>query len=319
MSVYRQPNTRSNQCIIRFQEADEEEPPWAGIRFVHEVGSDELSELLKARYPSLAKHRQRKFMAVYDFFRNELLRLGIPSVENSAVSEGAEDSRMSNPPSDADMFHDPFQSTGGGQTAGSHSSPVILSSNESPRLTERPRSSVTHSHSPGMGASGSGPSTYVFSLVDGRQHLQRTKKKMSIKEREDYRRTRERGACSKCKRLKAKCTHDMESLSPQQQPSELTRPAKRVASPTPDGSELQSMKVPKTGEGLARARTPQPHLQQHSRMSVVETVNVSTEGQWANTGSSPASNCTSYGSSASPSESGTPTPTNGTAHTKPHD
>lgn len=204
MSVYGQPHARPSQCIHRFREAEEEEPPWAGIRFLHEVGSDELSELLKSRYPSLLKHRQRKFMAVYDFFRSELLRIGLPSIDDSSINDGAEDSRMSNPPSDADMFHGPFQSTSGWQTA-------VPSSNESPRLMERPRSSATQPHSPGIGPSGSGPSTYVFSLVDGRQHLQRTKKKMSIKEREDYRRTRERGACPKCKRLKAKVYGDSAS------------------------------------------------------------------------------------------------------------
>jgi hypothetical protein len=80
------------------------------------------------------------------------------------------------------------------------------SSLASQSLAERSRYSVDHAQAGGAPplANVTTSQTYVFSAVDGTPMQPRTKKKMSTQERKDYKETRKRGACEKCRKTKAK-------------------------------------------------------------------------------------------------------------------
>lgn len=81
------------------------------------------------------------------------------------------------------------------------------SSLASQSLAERSQYSADHtqmSGGPPPLANVASSQTYVFSAVDGTPMQPRTKKKMSTQERKDYKETRRRGACDKCRKTKAK-------------------------------------------------------------------------------------------------------------------
>jgi hypothetical protein len=199
-------STPTGESIIRrLQPTSDETPPWAGIAFVYPVDSDELADQLKKAYPEGQNLRQRKHMAAIDFLKSELKGMQKPHVGGSAAFETV--SNIDNDPQSVDTdVNDalPFESRP--ESAASPFSPSASSFVDSPRLAERTKQPVTQKHTPEsiVPLVPGTPQTFVFSAADGRPMQPRTKKKMSARERQDYKKTRERGACLKCRRTKAK-------------------------------------------------------------------------------------------------------------------
>lgn len=188
------------------------DPPWAGIDFVFAIGSDELADQLRAAYPQGKNLRERKHMAAIDFLKTELEKMGAAS--ESAQSPGSPlDTSNEYRDTRGHTRHDIQASqsfVSYPHSAVSQASPSVSSSLDSPRIRERARQANTDSGKPSENASvvSTVPvvsaQTFVFSAMDGKPVQTRSKKTMSNQERQEYRKTRQRGACAKCRRTKAK-------------------------------------------------------------------------------------------------------------------
>jgi hypothetical protein len=182
--------------ITRFQTTSDENPPWAGISFALPVGSDELADKLRLAYPD-STLRQRKHMAAIDFLKNEL----------SEMRQGA--SRTS-----ASEKHNAFTP----QVSLSFSNDIDVRSRQgsvssSLSLTSMNQGASSQEH--GLLRSGAQSTItdpkvtdpvkeIIFSVSDGRPMQPKTKKKMTKEEKIVYKKTRKRGACSRCRRQKGK-------------------------------------------------------------------------------------------------------------------
>lgn len=199
--------TRSRACIIRVEPTSDETPPWAGLRFVAPIGSDELSDLLRSAYPEGRNLHQRKHLAAIEFLKYELEKMQAPSTEGSASMEPASSVGMT-PQSGINSSHDAIPVDSRSQTRTCHTSPSVSGSIASPLLAERTRPSVDQKYPAEQASMVGTTQTFVFSATDGKPMQQRTKKKMSMEERRDYKETRKRGACLNCRRAKAKVVHN---------------------------------------------------------------------------------------------------------------
>jgi hypothetical protein len=172
----------SRKLLIRTELASEGTPPWAGIAFVHLIDSDELAEDLKRTYPEGRTLRERKHMAIIDFFTDELRQMqqargGTVMAGRLALQRQLDDRMVRHSQSPASstcsaMAGEPqIQQVGGGVVA--------------------PTDAVSAQQ-------------FVFSAADGRTMQSKTKRKMTLDEKTAYKETRRRGACSKCKRQKGK-------------------------------------------------------------------------------------------------------------------
>jgi hypothetical protein len=202
------------------------DPPWAGIEFVFAIGSDELADQLRDAYPEGKNLRERKHLAAIDFLKTELEKMGTAS-ESSHGSFPLLDTSNSyrDMHSKTNDLHgsQPFVSRP--HSVASQASPSVSSSLDSPRNMERARRTIEQHHTPDIfkdpgkstdsgttsekrTASSTIPvvtaQTFVFSAMDGKLVQPRSKKTMSTPEREEYKKTRQRGACVKCRRTKAK-------------------------------------------------------------------------------------------------------------------
>jgi hypothetical protein len=180
----------SSRLLIRTELTSECTPPWTGIAFVHPIDSDELAENLKRSYPRGRTLRERKHMAVIDFFREELLQMqkaaGVMPMAGGAagyvpsaapVLHRHVDERISRP------SHSPASST--------CSAAAEIQGNTTSIAAVAPADTV-----PGQ--------QFVFSAADGTMMQSKRKRKMTFDEKTAYKETRRRGACSKCKRQKGK-------------------------------------------------------------------------------------------------------------------
>lgn len=177
-------------------------PPWAGISFVYDIESDELADALRSAFPDYRTLRERKHAAVIRFFEQELREMQLSASSTMSVQK----------PQD----YDPVRSEArvdvrnGGHLSDSSApppSPVSsLNSTVHHDLERRFAASQTvYSLSfPADPTLATSSTHLVFNAFDGRPMQQKTKRKMTSEERQEYRRTRQRGACAKCKRQKGK-------------------------------------------------------------------------------------------------------------------
>lgn len=187
--------------IKRFYLTTDQSAPWEGVAFTCEVGSDELAEALKACFPQHRNLRERKHAAAIQFLTNELLEMSSGNGSQSLVKGrrsgpgpevGPKDARGSvQLPTTLSAAHSPATSDCSSSVREKRDSSVTSSTPTTQSLYIDP-SIATHS------------SQFVFNATDGRTMPQKSKRKMTAKERIEYKETRKRGACSKCKRLKGK-------------------------------------------------------------------------------------------------------------------
>lgn len=187
--------------IVRREHTTEDMPPWAGIHFIHEVGSDELADTLKRAFPQCRTLRERKYMAAIEYLRHELLEIqsSAPTPTTAAIApimnlplinakahNVLADNHVRNPQGAVSVPHSPTSST--------HSTHQTLRCGQagSPRILSVEPTTVASGHH------------YVFSAHDGTAMQQKTKRKMTAEEKLAYKATRKKGACEKCKRQKGK-------------------------------------------------------------------------------------------------------------------
>jgi hypothetical protein len=182
--------------LTRSERASEGMPPWAGIGFVHPIDSDELAEDLKRTYPTGRTLRERKHMAIIDFFTEELRQMQ-QGRSVATVTTGRVALYSAVPPV---LHHQVLDDRAlrcqhSPSPAGSTCSAAAVSA-ESPG---QHRSMVAVA--PLEAVSGK---QFVFSAADGKLMHSKTKRKMTLDEKTAYKETRRRGACPKCKRQKEK-------------------------------------------------------------------------------------------------------------------
>lgn len=208
--------------IRRFQPTLEETAPWTGIEFIHPVGSDQLADLLKSTYPDGLTLRHRKHMAAIDFLKGELKKMQPMFTGSSSTNEQADHQSIRSTTSEFSAG-DTFLVASRPQSELSHTSPSISSIAASPRLVERLRPATEQNERsdalPPILATAS--HTYVFSAVNGKPMQPKTKRRMTIQERQAYKETRKRGACLKCRRTKGKVFHSLRAINSFQR-AELT-------------------------------------------------------------------------------------------------
>ncbi|KAF2114753.1 hypothetical protein BDV96DRAFT_84372 [Lophiotrema nucula] len=232
--------------VVRHAKPLEMEPPWTGLVFVPAVGSDELSEKLKELYPDLRTLRQRKHKAAIDFLLWELdamqvpipVKAGATHINFQSVNNHQSDVNVvSRTPRDSSASQSPYPTSG-------------ASGSLSPTLTSPMRSNKDHNsplpHRPLT--PNSGGQHFVFHLGDGRPAHVKTKRKMSKQERISYKETRKRGACGKCRKTKAKCTHQNDPASDQHELEPSRQGTKRANSMDLDTKVSGSLKLPKSEE-----------------------------------------------------------------------
>lgn len=187
--------------IKRTSEPTYRTSPWEGIAFVYGVDSDDLADALKTAYPQYQTLNERKYAAIIGFFQQELdhMRLDYTTPVSVKTPSFSVEPGMSSTAPNTPMGTD----DGNHSVALSHSPakskvPQELSNRDSAAHGLLPRS---FSADPIIGT----PSTqFVFNALDGRMMRPNTKRKMTNEERLEYRETRRRGACSKCRRQKGK-------------------------------------------------------------------------------------------------------------------
>ncbi|KAH7117156.1 hypothetical protein B0J11DRAFT_510154 [Dendryphion nanum] len=239
--------SHQKRIIHRYENTSDESSPWDGIAFAEPVGSDVLADLLKKAYPYVTKFvtpssegqnlRQRKHLATIDFLRGELERMKASISERELAD--AEDAGS---PSVASLNHRDL-------IASSHHSISSCSSPStpslpSPQLADRDQHlSELHPDTCHSSQYLPGSTTFVFSAVDGRAMLPKTKRKMTSQERESYKKTRIRGACKTCKRTKARCTHSEILQSQSVEKTAPKRPSQRRVSNLDQGV-IEAAKTP---------------------------------------------------------------------------
>ncbi|KAL5401281.1 hypothetical protein PMIN03_011655 [Paraphaeosphaeria minitans] len=197
--------------ISRQQLTSDELPPWAGIVFKYPVDSDDLSEKLRAAYPDCKTHRERKHQAAIDFLYAELLRMQ----SGSSSTDPNSPSNLKNVPQEptpaASRLLTEVLSEGSEALSASGRTPSsLIESTLSPTLAERIRKTsqaTVDSEQSQAKASPTAAQQFVWSARDGRSMHPKTKRKMTVEERNAYKNTRKRGACDKCRRQKGRCTH----------------------------------------------------------------------------------------------------------------
>lgn len=225
-----------NPIIRRLHRTSDETSPWAGIVFTEKVGSDALADLLMKAYPypTGKSLRERKHLAAIDFLKAEL-----EMMNDLATSQDSMDAGGVGSPSGASHVS---------QDTTSRSSQHSMSPFSSPRLNERDQrheDQKLKATNSGKTPLQSAMQTIVFSATDGRAMQLKTRRTMTPQEREGYKQTRKRGACHKCKKTKAKCTHGELSQIEITDLSTPKKPSKRRAS-TPGRDIVETKKIPKT-------------------------------------------------------------------------
>jgi len=197
--------------IKRIQPTSDETPPWEGMEFAYAVESDKLSEELKRTYPKCFTHRERKHMAAIDFLMGELHGMQTrqstaAATENGLIGDGR--SRRGSPTSSLS----PSSTT---------HEPVFVEEHLQQVPTKTPATPAP------LMPSTTSAQQFVFSAVDGRPLQPKTKRPMTRAEKIEYKKTRQRGACSPCRRQKAKCTHMVDDCAESLKMGGISRGTKR--------------------------------------------------------------------------------------------
>ena len=197
--------------IKRRAQTTDQTSPWAGISFIYDVESDDLADALKSAFPHHRTLRERKHAAVINFFQRELDDMrqsnpASPSVRTLLVTD------RSSLASD-----DQMGARNGTPSRESKAQPLSPASsiNSAAHRDSEKHYSTAHTPSPQSLLAdptlATSSTQLVFNAFDGRLMQQKTKRRMTNEERREYKETRRRGACAKCKRQKGKvrrlCPH----------------------------------------------------------------------------------------------------------------
>lgn len=194
--------------IKRLEETREGSAPWVGIKFTHDIGSDDLSDHLKKAYPEGRNERERKYMAVIKFFQQELEKIQSPT-SNVVPPHDIQSGELK---SDINTYSNGsrLQSTSPGDST------AASGSGDSPRL-------VSNRH-PGADNPQFAPFS-VWNVFDGQTTKPKTKRKMTEAERKEYKRVRLVGACDHCRKQKGKVWIAYNDTSKIQRPTLITSSA----------------------------------------------------------------------------------------------
>jgi hypothetical protein len=179
--------------------------PSAGLAFSPPVESDELFDELRAAHPSFKTHAQRKRKAILDFLFTELQNEAggyIPATITASNPQSRIIPALPRP--DRDDFH--ASVSGSDSQYSTANSPV---SNVSPpmlRSTQVPTPVPTITSSPKTATSVPAMENMVsiWRTSDGRAPTRKRRRQMNDRERQQYKRKRQEGACDSCKLHKRK-------------------------------------------------------------------------------------------------------------------
>jgi hypothetical protein len=167
--------------------------PWMGLQFAQLEGSDALHDQLKNAYPTLLDLKQRKHKAVIDFLTAELHTMQTQATRLCGSPTG----------------HDEQLDNSSQNSNSRRSSPSTSSSGRSVQMVDRGRPE-TH---PNEAIAPRDPptlptlqeQTLTFNVNDMEHFTQKpVRRRMTTKERKSYKIRRDKGACARCKKLKAK-------------------------------------------------------------------------------------------------------------------
>lgn len=173
-----------------------------------QVDSDALSERLKAAYPDCKTHRERKHRAAIEFLNAELswMQSGSPIADHVSPNNVQYPSQEPTPSITRLQTH--AVSEGSEILSPPACTPSsFIESTLSPRLADRIRpapQATADLEQPQVISSPTTAQQFVWSAHDGRSLQPKTKRKMTVEERNVYRNTRKRGACDKCRRQKGR-------------------------------------------------------------------------------------------------------------------
>lgn len=193
--------------IRRVSHTTDETAPWDGVVFIYDVGSDELAEALRACFPEFRTLRERKHAAIIRFLEKELKEMPLSkSLPCSAKVPSTQDL----PHVDVVCGDVPVNAQGRVQLQN------ILSTartSTTSNCTSTPKETFKRCTAPSTPATqpsyidptaATHSSQFVFNAIDGRTMQQKTKRRMTVEERIEYKETRKRGACPDCKQKKGK-------------------------------------------------------------------------------------------------------------------
>lgn len=188
--------------IVRRCQTTDQTAPWEGIVFTYEVGTDDLSEALKVSFSRYRTLRERKCAAAIAFFEQELHDMQLSNTTTTPTKS---------PPAQGCHQSEARFDTHGGDRASNSQIPTaspasslnssVFQDRDKQYSTVQPLSSLTLPADPTLATTST---RLVFNAFDGRPMHQKTKRKMTYEEKQEYKKTRQRGACPKCRRTKAK-------------------------------------------------------------------------------------------------------------------
>lgn len=184
--------------IIRRDQTTDQTAPWEGIVFAYEVGTDELSEALKVSFPQYRTLRQRKCAAVIAFFQQELHDMHLSNAATPSISPPGQDCSQSEDRLDVDRSRD------NQLPPASPESSLNSSVHRDPDKHYPAAQALSPMSLPADPILATSSTHLVFNAFDGRPMHQKTKRRMTSEEKQEYKKTRQRGACHKCRRTKAK-------------------------------------------------------------------------------------------------------------------
>ncbi|KAL1638586.1 hypothetical protein SLS58_008799 [Diplodia intermedia] len=189
--------------------------PFAKLVFEPALESDELFDALRESYPTLRTHTERKKQAVLDFLMGE--RRAIEQEITAFVQETGTPA----PQPDASYSARP--------------SPVFSTSSS----LDLRKLSTSNSSSSSTRSAGSSPETLslkdmtsVWTAAGHGKPKIHTRRSMTTREKEEYRRRRQMKACKECRSRKRKCNHEPSDASSAASPRTGSKVKKRTSTAT---------------------------------------------------------------------------------------
>lgn len=198
---------------------------FAKLVFEPPLESDELFDALREAYPSLKTHTERKKQAVLDFLMEE--RQAIEQEITAFVQQ------TGTPAPQTDISYS------------TRPSPAF-SAASSLDLRKLSTSNSASSSSSSNRSAGSSPETMslkdmtsVWTAAGHGKPKIHTRRSMTTKEKEEYRRRRQMKACKECRSRKRKCNHDPSSASSAASPHADAKVKKRTSTAAPSHPHSQ--------------------------------------------------------------------------------
>lgn len=171
-----------------------------------QVDSDALAEMLKATYPECNTLRERKHRAAVDFLNAEISLMQTGNSITGVISQKKSISpSLEHPLDDSKTVGEVPLESRRVLSPSVCTSPSVTESSTSPRLAEpTSRGSQADSGQSHAPASPTNAQQFIWSAHNGQFMRPKTKRKMTVEERNAYKETRRRGACDKCRKQKGK-------------------------------------------------------------------------------------------------------------------